>query len=206
MGPTLWKSAEPILLASTSTTRLKVLRRAGLPVETLRPSVDERVVEAKMQEHRSSPEQIALGLAKAKGLDVSSRCPDRWVVAADQTLALHGQQYHKPASAQEARCQLRSLAGQTHYLHSAVVCYFQEQLRFELVDTARMQMRTLSETFLDAYLDSAGDAVTTSVGGYQIEGAGAQLFTAISGDYTTIMGLPLLPLLEFFRGANLLER
>lgn len=201
----LWKSDQPLLLASTSATRLHLLQSTGIPVETRSPTLNERQLEAGLQDRNLSPDLIALELATAKGEQVSLELPDRLILAADQTLALGAEQFHKPADATEARMQLHRLAGKTHALHSAVVCLKGGQRLFAHVETAHLTMRILGPAFLDGYLAVAGDAVTKSVGGYQLEGLGIHLFERIEGDQSTILGLPLLPLLAFLRSVDLVE-
>jgi septum formation protein len=202
---TLWKLDQPLLLASTSATRLHLLRSAAIPVETRSPDVDERAIESSLQERNMTPDLVALELASAKGSQVSSQIPDRLIVAADQTLALGAEQFHKPGDADQARAQLRKLSGRTHALHSAVVCYRNGQRLFAHVETAHLTMRKLGPAFMDAYLVAAGEAVTKSVGGYQLEGLGVHLFERVEGDHSTILGLPLLPLLSYLRTAGAVE-
>jgi septum formation protein len=148
------------------------------------------------------PDAIALQLAVAKAFQVSQLCPDRLVVAADQTLSLGPEQLHKPKTLDEARAQLRKLSGKTHTLHSAVVCFQNGEQTFAHVESARLTMRGFEPVFLDAYLSAAGAAVTHSVGGYQVEGFGVHLFERIEGDHSTILGLPILPLLAYLRRAG----
>ncbi len=139
-----------------------------------------------------------------KALAVSARQPGRFVVGADQTLALRRELFSKPAGRAQAAEQLRALAGGSHELHSAVAVARDGKILFERVSVARMTMRQLGEAEIDAYLDEAGEAVTTSVGAYQLEGLGVHLFERIEGDHFTILGLPLLPLLAFLRSERLL--
>lgn len=202
---TLWKLDQPLMLASTSATRLHLLRSAAIPVETTSPDVDERAIENRLQERNMTPDLVALELASAKGAQVSSQMPDRLIVAADQTLALDAGQFHKPCDADEARAQLQKLSGLTHALHSAVVCYRNGHRLFAHVETAHLTMRKLGPAFMDAYLAAAGEAVTRSVGGYQLEGLGVHLFERVEGDHSTILGLPLLPLLAYLRTAGAVE-
>jgi septum formation protein len=152
----------------------------------------------------TAPSEIATLLAREKSLFVSAKRPDRFVVGADQTLALGSQLFSKPAGRTQAAEQLRALAGGAHELHSAVAVARDGKILFADVSSARMMMRKLSETDIDAYLDEAGESVTSSVGAYQLEGLGVHLFEQIEGDHFTILGLPLLPLLAFFRSEKLL--
>lgn len=201
----LWKVKSPLILASTSATRLRLLIAAGLPVTAVKIDFDERALESSLQSGRADPRTIALELARAKAETVAPRYADRWVLAADQTLALGNMQFHKPGGVQQAADQLRMLAGKTHHLNSAVCLYRDGICRFEHVETATMKMRSFGETFLADYLEAAGDAVTGSVGAYQVEGLGIHLFERIEGDHATILGLPLLSLLAFLRSAGALE-
>jgi septum formation protein len=153
----------------------------------------------------SAPGEIAGLLAREKACFVSSKNPGRYVVGADQTLALGNRLFSKPAGRTQAADQLRLLAGHTHELHSAVAVARDGKIVFSDVIVARMTMRRLAENEIEAYLDQAGQAVTTSVGAYQLEGLGVHLFERIEGDHFTILGLPLLPLLAFLRGEGLLS-
>ena len=199
----LWLRAEPLLLASKSAVRRALLEAAGLPLEVFAADVDERALE-----RAAGPvaaDRLAALLAKAKAEAAGARHPLRVIVAADQTLACDGHVYSKPADKAAARAQLLSMRGRVHELHAAAVVRMDGALSFEHVATARLTMRSFSEAFLDAYLDTAGEAVTSSVGAYQLEGIGIHLFEGIEGDYFTILGLPLLPLLGFFRKGGMVE-
>ncbi len=143
--------------------------------------------------------EIAALLARAKALSVAKSFPGRLILGADQILTFDGKRFAKPADRAAARAQLRAFAGRTHELHSAVTLVQDEATLFQHADAARLTMRSFSDKFLDRYLVAAGDAVTASVGAYQLEGAGIQLFERIEGDYFTILGLPLLPTLDFLR-------
>ncbi len=199
---TLWRGEQPLVLASKSVTRLSLLVHAGVPVETVAADVDERALE--MQAGNLDPAQVALLLAKAKAMCVAEAVPGRIVVGADQTLALGPDIFHKPQSVEAAREQLRRLAGHTHALHSAVAVAFDGTVVFEAVVSAFLTMRPLSDDALETYLTAAGQRVLTSVGAYQLESVGVHLFTRVDGDHFTILGLPLLPLLAFFREQSLL--
>lgn len=199
--PSLWLDSEPVVLASASRARLMLLTQAGIPVEVRKPEIDERALEDMLG---ADSGRVALGLARAKAGMIAHTVPDRWVVAGDQTLALGAERFHKPADRDAARAQLNALSGRTHELHAAVVLLRGGEVRFETVARATLRMRTLTPDFLERYLDVAGPAALSSVGGYQLEGVGAALFEAIEGDYFTILGLPLLPLIEALRGQGLL--
>jgi septum formation protein len=205
MTKILWRHQEPLLLASTSQTRLKLFEDIGLPVETQAANVDERRLEADLQNRDVGPIGVALALARAKAAEVAEKNEGRWIVGADQTLALGKDQFHKPPSVEAAREHLKRMRGKTHQLHSAVVCFHGREEVFAHVETAHLTMRDFGDDFLDAYLAAAGPAVLRSVGAYQLERLGIHLFDRVEGDHSTILGLPLLPLLKFFRQAGLVE-
>jgi septum formation protein len=199
---TLWHGELPLILASQSRARQMLLANAGIGFESIAAAIDERAIA--QASGLSSPREIAALLARQKSLFVSARRPGHYVVGADQTLALGTRLFSKPASRQMAAEQLRELAGASHELHSAVAVARDGKIMFEEVMIARMTMRRLSETEIEAYLHEAGEAVTSSVGAYQLEGLGVHLFERIQGDHFTILGLPLLPLLDFLRSEGLL--
>jgi septum formation protein len=198
----IWRGKEPLILASQSRARQMLLANAGIRFEAVPADIDERVVQA--GSGLSAPGEIAGLLAREKALSVSSQMPGRLVVGADQTLALGNRLFSKCAARAQAAEQLCALAGNTHELHSAVAVARDGKILFADVDIARMTMRQLGESEIDAYLDHAGEAVTTSVGAYQLEGLGIHLFERIDGDHFTILGLPLLQLLAFLRSERLL--
>ena len=179
-----------------------LLENAGIFFDAVPADIDERSVQK--NSGLSAPGEIAGLLAREKALFVSGQNPGRYVVGADQTLALGSRLFSKPAGRVQAADQLRLLAGETHELHSAVAVARDGKILFSEVSIARMTMRPLSDGEIQTYLDTAGDAVTTSVGAYQLEGVGVHLFERIEGDHFTILGLPLLPLLAFLRGQGLL--
>jgi septum formation protein len=199
---TLWRGTYPLILASQSRTRQALLANAGIDFEVLPADIDER--EVQQASGLSSPGDIAALLARRKALAVSARQPARFVVGADQTLARGARLFVKPAGRTQAAEQLRALAGGSHELHSAVAVARDGDILFEGISVARMTMRQLGDPEIAAYLDAAGEAVTTSVGAYQLEGLGVHLFERIQGDHFTILGLPLLPLLAFLRSEGLL--
>ncbi len=198
----LWLDSRPIVLASKSASRRVVLEGAGIPVQIHPADIDERAVEARAG--ANEPAEVAVLLACAKASAVGGLMPDRLVLGADQTLALGTRRFSKPKDRAAAADQLRSLRGQTHALHSAIALARDGAIVFEHVGIARLTMRPFSEDFLQSYLDAAGDAVTASVGAYQLEGLGVQLFERVEGEHATILGLPLLPLLDWLRKARLL--
>jgi septum formation protein len=198
----LWLADLPLVLASKSEIRRLVLVNAGLPVECHPADIDERGIEARAVSR--DPGEVAALLAREKARAVAPRFPGRLVLGADQTLALGERRFSKAADRNGARAQLMALRGQTHALHSAIALVRDGTVVFEHRDAARLTMRAFSERFLEAYLDAAGEAVTRSVGGYQLEGLGIELFERIEGDHFTILGLPLLPLLAYLRQAGCL--
>jgi nucleoside triphosphate pyrophosphatase len=200
----LWLAGEPLVLASKSAARQAVLRAAGIPFDVHPAQIDERAVERDAGVNGAG--EVASLLAGAKAAAVAARMPGRIVLGADQTLALGSQRFAKPAGRANAREQLRAMSGRTHELHSAIALTRDDTVLFAHVDVARLTMRVLSENFLDRYLDAMGDAVTHSVGAYQLEGLGIHLFEQVDGDHSSILGLPLLPLLTYLRGAGCLAQ
>ena len=200
---TLWREKNPLILASQSRARQTLLANAGINFEAVPAEIDERAVQ--QASHLTAPGDIAKLLAREKSLAVSAQLPSRFIVGADQTLALGSRLFSKPAGRAQAAEQLRALAGGTHELHSAVAVARDGKILFDNVTSARMTMRNLGEAEINAYLDQAGEAVTSSVGAYQLEGLGVHLFERIEGDHFTILGLPLLPLLAFLRSERLLN-
>lgn len=190
---------ETVVLASGSPFRRKMLEDAGVAVETVPANIDERAVEAAVEGSGVTPQELAAILAEAKALDVSERMPGRLVVGADQTLSLGDEVLHKPADMDAARRRLLLLSGKTHELNSAVVVARDGEALWRHVGVARLTMRDLAPGFVGRHLSRVGDKALSSVGAYQIEGEGIQLFEAVEGDYFTIVGLPLLPLLGELR-------
>ncbi|MGN8546144.1 Maf family protein [Bradyrhizobium sp. 13971] len=198
----IWRGPQKLILASQSRARKMLLEKAGLDFEALPADIDERAVQK--NSGLAAPGEIALLLAREKALFVSRQRPGQYVVGADQTLALGQRMFSKPAGRTQAAEQLSLLAGQTHELHSAVSVARDGKVLFGDVSVARMTMRRLAAGEIESYLDHAGEAVTTSVGAYQLEGLGVHLFERIEGDHFTILGLPLLSLLAFLRAEKLL--
>lgn len=198
----IWRGPQKLILASQSRARKMLLENAGLDFEALPADIDERAVQK--NSGLAAPGEIALLLAREKALFVSRQRPGQYVVGADQTLALGQRMFSKPAGRTQAAEQLSLLAGQTHELHSAVSVARDGKVLFGDVSVARMTMRRLAAGEIESYLDHAGEAVTTSVGAYQLEGLGVYLFERIEGDHFTILGLPLLSLLAFLRAEKLL--
>ena len=193
----LWLAAAPLVLASRSAVRRTLLEAAGIPVEICPADIDERGVEAGAP--LQAPVAIAALLAREKASVIAGRNRGRLVLGADQTLSLDGRRFAKPADRTAARAQLRALSGRTHELYSAIAFVRDDAVLFEYVGVARLTMRIVSDRFLDDYLDAVGDAATASVGAYQLEGVGIQLFERLDGDYFTVLGLPLTTALDFLR-------
>ncbi len=197
--------AEKFILASASPFRKALLANAGIDVEAVPAQVDERALEAPLKDSGTSPEDVALILAEAKALDVSERRPGALVLGCDQTLSLGDEIFHKPADMEGARRHLLALSGRTHQLNSAVVLARDGQVLWRHVGVASLTMRKLDPAFIGRHLARVGDKALQSVGAYQIEGEGIQLFDRIEGDHFTIVGLPLLALLAELRKLGALD-
>ena len=198
----LWRGARPLVLASRSPSRQQLLQNAGIGCRVVPADLDERLIQ--QQSGLSRPGPIAALLASAKALHVAKDVGGDWILGADQTLALGEDVFAKPEGRADAESQLMRLAGRTHELHSALAVVRNGETIWETVVVARLAMRALSEHEIAGYLNAAGDKVMTTVGAYQLEGLGAHLFERIDGDHFTILGLPLLPLLDFLRRQSLL--
>lgn len=198
----IWRGDKPLVLASQSRARQMLLANAGLAFEALPADIDERGAVAAA--NLNDPVAIAAHLAREKAIHVSKQRSGQFVIGADQTLALGSRQFNKPAGRAQAAAQLAALAGQTHELHSAVCVVNDGEVLFDDVSSARLTMRPLAAETIDSYLNVAGEKVAASVGAYQLEGLGVHLFERIGGDHFTILGLPLLPLLDFLRRRGLL--
>ena len=188
-----------MILASASSARRAMLEQAGVTFTVDVAAVDEDALKQALRQETKNPARAAEALAELKAVRVSARHPGALVIGADQMLDHDGVWFDKPGSRDEARHQLGLLRHRTHRLTSAVVAVRDGRRLWYHTDQARLTMRNFSDTFLDSYLAQAGDAVLGSVGGYQLEGLGAQLFLTVEGDFFTILGLPLLPLLDFLR-------
>ena len=192
--------APTLILASASPSRRQLLISAGLVFKVEPSGVDEDEVKRSLLGERAQPQDVAETLAELKAKRVSALHPAAMVIGADSTLACNGRQFDKPPTLAAARQQLLALAGQTHELCSSVVVARAGVRLWHCNERARLTMRPMTHSFVDAYLALAGEQVTTSVGAYQLEGLGAHLFSRVDGDYFTILGLPLLPLLSFLAG------
>lgn len=188
-----------IVLASASKTRAKLLENAGVTVDLDPAHVDEDGVKDSLKAEGATAVQVAETLAELKAVSVSRRHPDALVIGGDQTLDCNGTWFDKPVDMDHVRAHLMALRGKTHRLNAAVCVVRNGERQWHLNDAAEMTMRPFSDDFLNWYIDACGEEVCGSVGGYQLEGPGAQLFSAVRGDYFTVLGLPLLPLMEFLR-------
>lgn len=189
----------PLILASKSPFRAQILKNAGIAFLAEEARIDERSVEAPLFNSGATAEDVALVLAEAKASDVSERFAGALVLGSDQTLSLDDEVFHKPRDMEEARRHLLKLSGKTHQLNSAMALVKDGETLWHHVSVARLTMRNLTPGFIGQHLARVGEDVLKSVGAYQYEGEGIQLFDAIDGDYFTIVGLPLLPLLNELR-------
>lgn len=193
-----------LILASSSTTRHRMLASAGVEVEVIPARVDEAAIKDAMRAEEAPPRDIADALAEVKAVRISGRHPGRMVLGADQVLVADDAPYDKPRDMAEARAHLMALAGKTHRLLSAAVIARDGAVLWRHIGTARLVMRPFSPEFLDAYLADVGDNVLSSVGAYHLEGRGAQLFARVDGDYFTVLGLPMLEVLGYLRAQGVL--
>jgi septum formation protein len=195
---------QEIVLASASPVRRRLLEAAGVRLIVDPAAIDEAEMRMSFLAEGAPARDMADALAVLKAERVSLRHPGMLVLGADQVLALAGKVFEKPTNLAQARAQLAALAGRTHTLHSALVAARDGAVIWRHVASARLTMRPLSDAFIGAYLAAAGASVLSSVGAYALEGLGAQLFSRIEGDYFTVLGLPLLPLLDFFRAQGVI--
>ncbi|MGB8842224.1 MAG: Maf family protein [Aliidongia sp.] len=195
---------QPIILASASAIRLALLRNAGVSLTAESASIDESAVKLAFRAQDGSAEACAMELAHIKAKHVSLRHPAALVIGADQMLDCGGLWYDKPQTLDQARTHLRTLRGKHHRLVTAVIVLCAGEQRWRTVVTATLSMRALSDGFIEDYLSQIGDAAFATPGAYQLEERGAQLFDRVEGDFFTILGLPLLPLLGFLRGQGVL--
>lgn len=189
----------PLILASNSAARKAMLTGAGVAFTSESSGVDEGAETARLLAEGAGPADVAMALAGLKALEVSQRRPGAWVLGSDQTLELGGRMFGKAGSANEAADRLRLLRGRDHRLHSGAALARDGRLDWTGVDHAALRVRAFSEDFLAAYLAAEAEALTSCVGGYRLEGMGAQLFDGVEGDYFTVLGLPLWPVLDALR-------
>jgi septum formation protein len=197
-----WRAEAPLILASKSAGRRLVLAQAGLPFDSRPADVDERALEVTLGP--VGADDVAIALARAKAQAVSAGAPGRLTLGADQVASCGDRIFGKPETVEKAAALLRFLSGRSHRLHSAIALVRDGVILFETVAHADLTMRPLSDAFVSAYLKEMGDAALASAGAYQVEGLGAQLFSEVAGDHWTIMGLPILPLLDALRREGVL--
>jgi septum formation protein len=202
--PRLWRADAPLVLASRSESRRALLSAAGLEAESVSPEIDERAVENRYLADGGSLESVALELARAKALAVSTMRRDAYCIGADQTLTLDGRIFHKSSDMAEAAQALAALSGKTHRLTSAFCVARAGQVLVVHRDHADIRLRALDPHEISRYLERAGRAVLASVGAYQGEGLGIHLFEHIEGDHSVVLGLPMLSLLAWLRRENLI--
>ena len=195
--------SKAIILASGSASRRALLSGAGIEAQTIRPNVDEDAAKTAMRQDKVSVRDQAMHLAELKALKVSRANPG-FVIGGDQMLSLQGEPFDKPADMQAAGNHLRSLSGKDHYLETAIVVAEDGQIVWRHLARPKLTVRILSDEFITNYLERCGEALLGTVGAYQLEGLGSQLFTRIEGDYFSILGLPLLPLLDYLRTREVL--
>ncbi|WP_425458873.1 Maf-like protein [Ahrensia kielensis] len=188
-----------LILASTSPFRKMLFENAGLTFETAAPDVDERAIEETLEGSDATASDIAEILAESKARNIAERNPAKLVIGGDQTLSLEGSQFHKPKDMEEARQHLLAMSGKVHQLNSAIVIVRGDEIIWRHVSVAHMHMRVLDPGFIGRHLAAVGDIALKSVGSYQIEGPGIQLFEKVDGDYFTIVGVPMIPLLAKLR-------
>ena len=194
-----YSSGKPLVLASASMARQRMLSSAGVGVDVVPAAVDEEAIKESLLAEAASPVYIADSLADAKARNVSFMHADRLVLGADQILVQDGQVFSKATTLDQATATLKMLSGKQHQLISAAVIYDAGQPVWRAISSAKLSVRDLSDDFIYQYLTALGDDAFWSVGCYQLEGLGAQLFDKVDGDYFTILGLPLLPVLDFLR-------
>ena len=197
--------AAKLILASKSASRRELMTGAGLVFEGLAAEIDERAVEGQLSARDAKPTEVAVELAKAKAKWVSERESEAYVIGSDQVLSLGTRLFHKPQTMGEAAEHIRAMSGKTHHLNCGVAIAFRGEVIWSDISVAAMTMRTISPSFLQAYLDMAGEGILQSVGAYQFEGPGIQLFDTIEGDYFTILGLPMLKLLAGLRALGVID-
>ncbi len=194
-----------LILASSSASRQMLMRNAGLTFSSIPAQIDERAIDTKLEQEGAAPEVIALDLAKAKAIAVSLLHPSAYVIGSDQTMSLGDRIYHKAKDMAQAHANVLSLSGKTHRLNCGVALAKNGAVIWDTVSIAKMTVRELSADYVSRYLERSGSQVLSSVGAYQLEGEGIQLFSSIEGDYFTILGLPLLPLLAQLRELRVID-
>lgn len=203
---TFWTAKTPLILASGSEIRSKILAQVLIPHIVKPPDIDERDFEKRYIAATERKLSLSQYLATVKAQSIAAKYPESYVLTADQTCTLAGKTLHKPNSLRELKTQLLTLQGKTHTLTSSAVIAYQEQVVATCTEIAQMSMTNLTEDFIDLYVETNGQALLKTVGGYQIENSGPLLFSSVKGDYFTILGLPLLAILDEFRKLGLLLR
>ncbi len=198
--------SKTLVLASQSEARRQMLQNAGVEVECLPARIDEAAVKAALSAQKAKLRDIADALAEMKARRIAGKHPDRLVLGADQILVCNGEIFDKPTSEPEAKSQLKDLRGRKHELYSAAVIYNHGQPVWRFVSRVEMTMRDFSDDFLETYTSALKDDLFTTVGGYKLESLGSQLFLSVKGDYFSVLGLPLLEVLEFLRGIGICQK
>ncbi|HYB09524.1 MAG TPA: Maf family protein [Alphaproteobacteria bacterium] len=206
LGSAAAHGARPVVLASASETRIALLRNAGVAVLADAAAIDEDEIKRGLRKEGASAAEVAETLAGLKATKVSRRHTGAFVIGADQMLECGGAWFDKPVDRDHARAHLSALRGKEHFLISAVAVVHDGALLWRHVDRARLRMRAFSDVFLDEYLREVGEDICRSVGAYRVEGRGLQLFSEIAGDHFTVLGLPLLPLLDFLRNHGVVAK
>ena len=205
MHPAAQTTAPEVILASASASRAAVLRTAGVPHRVIAANIDEAEIKRSLAADGAPAAEVAETLARAKALQVSQRHRDALVIGADQVLACNGQLFDKPADLDHARAHLMALRGRCHSLATAISVARDGGEIWHHFDEPVLEMRRFGEPFIDWYIGAVGAEACQSVGAYKLEGLGAQLFSRVDGDFFTILGLPLLPLLDFLRSHGVIE-
>ena len=194
--------ARQIVLASGSAIRGQMLSNAGIAFEAIVPRVDEEMIKIALQAEKATPRDIADALAETKARKIGGKHPDKLVIGCDQVLDFDGQILSKPQTPEEAREQLKALRGKRHSLLSAVVVYHELEPLWRHVGQVRLYMRDISDSYLNEYVDRNWPSLQSSVGGYKLEEEGARLFSRIEGDYFTILGLPLIEMINYLTASG----
>jgi len=194
--------ARQIVLASGSAIREQMLSNAGIAFEAIVPRVDEEMIKIALQAEKATPRDIADALAETKARKIGGKHPDKLVIGCDQVLDFDGQILSKPQTPEEAREQLKALRGKRHSLLSAVVVYHELEPLWRHVGQVRLYMRDISDSYLNEYVDRNWPSLQSSVGGYKLEEEGVRLFSRIEGDYFTILGLPLIEMINYLTASG----
>ena len=192
-----------IILASGSVSRRNILTNAGLMVTAIKPNVDEDALKSDMRRNNVSIRDQAMHLAEVKAIKVSAQ-RSGLVIAGDQMLNLEGEAFDKPKTLDEAKGHLKRLSGKSHTLETAILVAEDGNPVWRFLARPKLYVRPLTDEFIESYIDQTGDVILSTVGAYQLESLGAQIFSRIEGDFFSILGLPLLPLLDYFRARQVL--